>query len=231
MTTAAPPHGFVLSVNLGRALQVPYSSAPFTGIDKRPVDHPVMVSAPGLKGVAGSGLAGDDVCDRRHHGGNDQAVYAYAREDLDTWQAEIGRPLVCGSFGENVTTTGIDISRAVIGEQWVVGETLVLEVSDPRIPCRTFAGFLAERGWVKRFTERAAPGTYLRVITPGEVAAGDEIRVRHQPGHGVSVAIAFRAFTREPDLLASLVGVQGLSPEAQSSVAERATITLDTDLA
>ncbi|MET3803485.1 MOSC domain-containing protein YiiM [Nakamurella sp. UYEF19] len=228
--TISLPIGSVLSVNLGRAMDMPYTSAPAgTGIDKRPVAHPVMVTAPGRKGVAGSGLAGDDVCDLRHHGGDDQAVYAYAREDLDSWQAEIGRPLPGGSFGENLTTTGIDISNAVVGEQWAVGDTLVLEVSDPRIPCRTFAGFLAERGWIKRFTERAEPGTYLRVITSGEVAAGDRIQVLHRPDHGITVATAFRAFTTEPELLASLVGVEGLSPEAKSSVAKRVPISLDAD--
>ncbi len=229
MTNDRLPAGSVLSVNLGTAKEFEFTSAPRTGIDKRPVDHPVMVSAPGRKGVAGSGLDGDDVCDRRHHGGDDQAVYAHAREDLDAWQAEIGRPLAGGSFGENLTTTGIDISGAVIGEQWAIGETLVLQVSDPRIPCRTFAGFLAERGWVKRFTQRAEPGTYLRVLTPGPVSAGDDIRIRHRPDHGVTVATAFRAFTTEPDLLALLVGVDDLSPEAKSSVARRAPIELDAD--
>lgn len=227
-TDSLLPLGSVLSVNIGRAMEFEFTSAPQTGIDKRPVDHPVMVAAPGRKGVAGSGLAGDDVCDRRHHGGDDQAVYAYAREDLDRWQAELGRALAGGSFGENLTTTGIDITNAVVGEQWAVGETLVLEVSDPRIPCRTFAGFLAEHGWLSRFTQRAEPGTYLRVLTPGPVTAGDHVRVLHRPGHGVSVATAFRALTTEPDLLAQLVGVDALSAEAKASVARRVPIVLHT---
>lgn len=226
-----PPSAAVLSVNLGAAMDAGFTSAARTAIDKRSVDHPVMVTAPGPKGIAGSGLAGDDVCDRRHHGGNDQAVYAYAREDLDTWQAELGRTLAAGSFGENLTTEGVDITNAVVGEQWAIGDTLVLEVSDPRIPCRTFAGFLAQRGWMKRFTQRAAPGTYLRVLTPGPVSAGNGIRIIHRPDHGVTVATAFRAFTTEPELLARLVGVEGLSPEAKSAVTKRSRIALDADLA
>ncbi|SDP42339.1 MOSC domain-containing protein YiiM [Nakamurella panacisegetis] len=217
----------MLSVNIGRAMEFEHTSASHTGIDKRPVDHPVMVTAPGPKHVAGSGLAGDDVCDRRHHGGDDQAVYAYAREDLDTWSAELGRDLPSGCFGENLTTIGLDITNAVVGERWAVGDTLVLQVSDPRIPCRTFAGFLGEAGWVKRFTERSAPGTYLRVITPGPVGAGDAIRVVDRPDHGVTVRVAFRALTVEPALLARLVGVDGLSDEAKRSVARRAPIELD----
>lgn len=217
----------VQSVNIGRAMEFEYTSASQTGIDKRPVAHPVMVSAPGPKHHAGSGLAGDDVCDLRHHGGNDQAVYAFAREDLDSWSAELGRHLPDGGFGENLTTVGLDITNAVVGEQWAVGDTLVLEVSDPRIPCRTFAGFLSEQGWIKRFTQRAEPGTYLRVITPGPVSAGDRIRIINRPDHGVTVSTAFRAFTGQPELLAALVGIRGLSPEAELVVAHRTRIELD----
>ena len=224
MTTST---SHVLSVNIGRAMEFEHTSAAHTGIDKRPVDHAVMVTAPGPKHVAGSGLAGDDVCDLRHHGGNDQAVYAYAREDLDTWSTEIGRHLPGGCFGENLTTVGLDITNAVVGERWAVGDTLVLEVSDPRIPCRTFAGFLNERGWVKRFTQRAEPGTYLRVVTPGPVAPGDSITVIDRPDHGVTVQVAFRALTVEPALLGRLVGVDGLSAEAKQSVARRVTVELD----
>lgn len=161
------------SVNVGRARPTEHTSAPSgrSGIDKRPVTAPVQVTAPGgPKGTAGSGLAGDSVCDTRHHGGDDQAVYAFAREDLDRWSHELGRPLANGCFGENLTTRGLDITGALVGERWLIGGGLLLEVSDPRIPCRTFAGFLDERGWVRRFTARGAPGTYLRVIEPGPPA-------------------------------------------------------------
>ena len=214
----------VLSVNVGRVMASEHASASYTGIDKRPVQHPVLVRAPGPKHVGGSGLAGDDVFDLRHHGGNDQAVYAYAREDLDRWAAEFGHPVSSGGFGENLTTVGVDIGRTIVGERWAIGDTLLLEVSDPRIPCRTFAGFLGERGWIKRFTARAESGTYLRVLQPGPVSAGDEIRVLHRPDHGVTVATVFRAFTTESDLLAKLVDVQALSAEAKATIARRARV-------
>jgi MOSC domain-containing protein YiiM len=209
------------SVNLGRAAPAAYLKGRSTGIDKRPVDHPVQVTAPGPKHVAGSGLAGDDVCNRRHHGGNDQAVYAYAREDLDHWAAELGSPLTSGSFGENLTTAGIDISAAILGEQWAIGEHLVLEISDPRIPCRTFAGFLGQRGWMRRFTQRADAGTYLRVVVPGEVSAGDPVTVVHRPAHGITVRTAFQAFTSDRNLMAELVDISSLSAEAQATVNNR----------
>ncbi|MEU6522060.1 MOSC domain-containing protein [Streptomyces sp. NPDC046924] len=207
----------LLSVNLGRPQAVPYTDQPegVTGIDKRPVDGPVRVAAPGPKGVGASGLAGDAVCETRHHGGDDQAVYAMAREDLDEWEGVLGRTLPNGSFGENLTTAGIDLSGALIGERWGIGSEVVLEVTSGRIPCRTFQGHLGEKGWVKRFTQRGAPGAYLRVVRPGEVRAGDTIRRVHRPDHEVTVALQFRAVTTERALLPRLLAAaDALHPEA-----------------
>jgi MOSC domain-containing protein YiiM len=200
--------GSVLSVNVGQGTSIAASTtAPsgLTGIDKRPVGGPVAVAAPGPSGVGGSGLAGDEVCDLRHHGGNDQAVYAYAREDLDRWERELGRELGNGAFGENLTTLGIDLGEVRIGERWRVGERLVLEAASPRIPCNTFATWLGERGWVRRFTRAAVSGVYFRVIEPGEVRAADPVEVVRRPGHEVSAAFVFRALTTEPALRPRLI--------------------------
>ncbi|MCS0600168.1 MOSC domain-containing protein [Streptomyces sp. LP11] len=207
----------LLSVNLGTARPVPFTDHPdgVTGIDKRPADGPVRVAAPGPKGTGGSGLAGDTVCDLRHHGGADQAVYAFAREDLDAWERELGRPLANGCFGENLTTDGLDVSGALIGERWRVGSEVVLEVTSGRIPCRTFQGHLGEPGWVKRFTRKGVTGAYLRVIAPGAVQAGDPIEIVHRPGHGVTAATQFRAVTTERELLPGLLAAgDALHPEA-----------------
>ncbi|MFF4486923.1 MOSC domain-containing protein [Streptomyces sp. NPDC001544] len=197
----------LLSVNLGRARAVPYTDQPegLTGIDKRPVDGPVRVAAPGPKGVGGSGLAGDAVCEMRHHGGDDQAVYAYAREDLDVWERELGRSLSNGCFGENLTTAGLDVSGALIGERWRIGSEVVLEVTSGRIPCRTFQGHLGEQGWVKRFTRKGVTGAYLRVIEPGEIRAGDAVEIVHRPDHDVTATLQFRAATTERELLPRLL--------------------------
>jgi MOSC domain-containing protein YiiM len=206
----------LLTVNVGRPTAVEYTDAPggVTGIDKRPAEGAVYVADPGPKGKGASGLAGDAVCDLRHHGGSDQAVYAFAREDLDFWEGELGRPLANGSFGENLTTSGLDITGAKIGERWRIGPDLLLEATSGRIPCRTFQGKLGEKGWVKRFTRHAATGAYLRVLSPGEIRSGDPIEIVHRPDHEVTVAMAFRAVTLERELLPRILAAgEALHPE------------------
>lgn len=211
----------LLSVNLGVPRSSPATRIGVTGIDKRPIDGPVEVRAPGPKGSGlGSGIAGDNILDGGHHGGDDQAVYAYAREDLDKWAASLGRELAGGVFGENLTTRGLDVTGALIGERWQVGPEVLLEVSAPRIPCSTFAHWMDERGWIKRFTEWGAPGAYLRVVRPGKVRAGDPVEVVERPEHDVTVGLTFRALTREPELLPRLLAA-GALPESVLAKARR----------
>ncbi|PVC83075.1 MOSC domain-containing protein [Streptomyces sp. CS131] len=208
----------LLTVNISRPRPNAQTEGPggLSGIDKRPVEGPVEVRDPGPKGVGGSGLAGDAVCDLRHHGGSDQAVYAFAREDLDAWERELGgRKLADGAFGENFTTLGVDVSGALIGERWRVGADLVLEVTSGRIPCRTFAEHLGEKGWVRRFTQEGVTGAYLRVVEPGAVRAGDPVEIVHRPDHEITAALQFRASTTERTLLPSLLAAgEALHPEA-----------------
>lgn len=229
MTDAAPGRlsvnveavGTVLSVNVGRLTPNPAKRIGITGIDKRPVDGPVSVADPGPAGVGGSGLAGDAVADLRHHGGTDQAVYAYALEDLAHWSASLGRDLSPGSFGENLTTSGVDLTGTPIGSLWRVG-TALLRVTVPRVPCGTFAHFLGERRWEKRFTAAARPGTYLSVAAPGTLRAGDAITVEHRPAHDVTVGLVFRAITLEQDLLPSLLPAgDDLTPELRALLTRR----------
>ena len=192
-----------------------------TGIDKQPVEGPVRVRRAASKGTGDVGLAGDRVFDIKNHGGTDQAVYAYAREDLDYWAAEIGLDLGNGAFGENLTTAGIDVNGALIGERWRIGPEVILEVSCPRIPCGTFQGWLGQQGWIKRFTAAARPGAYLRVIAPGEIRGGDPVTIEHRPGHDVSIALTFRALTTEPDLLPRLEPADALPQETKTQVRAR----------
>ena len=212
----------LLSLNIGKPRGNPWKGLVATGIDKRPVRHAVAVTTPGPKGTGAVGLAGDRAHDVKHHGGADQALYAYAREDLDTWQEQLGRRLDDGAcFGENLTTVDVDVNGALIGERWRIGTDVLLEVTGPRIPCVTFQGWLGEPGWLERFIEARRPGAYLRVIDEGSIRAGDSIEVVSRPEHDVTVALAFRAFTTEPELLPRLAVASALPEEAKGLVRRR----------
>ncbi|MFF3442607.1 MOSC domain-containing protein [Streptosporangium sp. NPDC002721] len=213
----------LLSVNIGHPRPNPWKGLPSTGIDKRPVDGPVAVTDPGPKGTGAVGLAGDRAHDVKHHGGSDQAVLAHAREDLDEWESELGRPLANGLFGENLTTLGVDVNGALIGERWRIGPDVVLEVSCARLPCATFEGRLERDGWIKQFTRAARPGAYLRVIEPGEIRAADPIVIVHRPAHDVTVELFFRAMTLEPQLLPRLLAADALPEESRERVRRRTT--------
>ena len=182
-----------------------------TGIDKRPAAGPVTARR--------LGLVGDTICDTEHHGGLDQAVYAYAEEDAAWWQQELAGELRLavrpGVFGENLTTRGLDVTRAVIGERWRIGST-ILQVSAPRIPCSTFAAFWAVHQLIKRFTAVGRPGAYLRVLAEGQLSAGDRITVLDRPAHGLTIEQTFRALTGDRSLAALLVAAPELPDEARA---------------
>ena len=203
--------GQVISTNVGTPREAAWAGIGRTSIDKQPVSGPVPVSR--------LGLHGDQVSDTKYHGGVDQAVYAFAREDLDWWAAELGGEIRDGQFAENLTTRGIDVNEAEVGERWRIGST-VLEVAMVRIPCNDFKNWqrlngFDDRAWVRRFAERGRPGAYLRVIQEGELQAGDDIFVVHQPGHGVTISTMFRAMTVDRTLLPELFKIDNLARVAR----------------
>jgi MOSC domain-containing protein YiiM len=184
-------------------LDIPGRGPTRSAIDKRPVDGPVA--------VARLGLAGDVQVNKKFHGGEGQAVYAYAQEDADHWSAELERSLPPGRFGENLRTAGLDLTGAVIGERWRVG-TALLEVTAPRTPCAKFQAYWGVPQLIKRFTAHGASGAYLRVLETGELGAGDPVEVVSRPDHGITLGMAFRAFTTERARLADLEPVTDVLP-------------------
>ena len=160
-----------------------------TAIDKRAVKGPVKVHKLGLQG--------DIQANRVHHGGPDQAVYAYSQADADYWARELERELPPGIFGENLRVAGIEPTNAVIGERWKIGLDLEVEVTSPRTPCATFQRRMGEAQFVKRFSGEGRVGAYLRVLRVGTIRAGDHIHKLYVPKHGVTVGKWFR----EPDLV------------------------------
>lgn len=206
----------VVSVNVGlpKAVDHATTSLPTTGIEKHPVEGPVRITAAGVEGNA--------VADTRNHGDAWMRVYAYSVEDYAWWQAELGRTLRPGHFAEQLTTEGVDLNAALVGETWRVGSAL-LRIAHVRTPCLTFQGWMGHTGydadrWIKRFVLAGRPGPYFRVLEEGVVEAGSPITVVDRPDHDVTVADLFAAVTIRPGLLPRLVAVPDLKPW----VAERA---------
>ena len=195
--------GRVLSVNVGGVRDFEYGGRPArSAIWKSPVAGRIPVQ--------GVNLAGDDQADRQAHGGPDKVVYAYAIEDSRWWQQQIGRSLGYGEFGENLTTEGIDLNDALVGERWQIGTT-VFEVSEPRIPCWRLGVRMNHKMFPRQFTEALRPGSYLRLIVEGTVGAGDEIRIVERPPQGLTVRDVFRIYTRDRDEVQRLVTVPRMS--------------------
>ncbi len=191
----------VISVNVARGKDADWAGKlGRTAIDKRPVAARVEVGR--------LGLGGDEQADKLAHGGPEQAVYAYAREDLDWWVEQLGREVASGMFGENITTAGVDVTGAMIGEIWQMG-TATVQVTGPRIPCVVFAGWMGERHWVKRFADARRPGAYLRVLREGAVAAGDQVEVVSRPDERVTIAESMTAYYGDAGLMRRLLRVEG----------------------
>jgi MOSC domain-containing protein YiiM len=193
----------VLSVNVGAVREFEYNGRPArSGIWKSPVA--------GRIAARGVNLDGDDQADRKAHGGPDKVIYAYAVEDVRWWEQEIGRPLGYGEFGENLTTEGIEVNDALIGERWEIGTT-VLEVSEPRIPCWRLGVRMNDKLFPRQFSEALRPGSYFRLIVEGSVGAGDEIRVVERPAHGLTIRDVFRIYTRDRDEVQRLLTAPRMS--------------------
>ena len=191
----------MISVNAGRGKDAAWAGRlRRTAIDKRPLTAPVE--------VGWLGLAGDEQSDTENHGGREQALYAYAREDMDWWVERLSRELANGVFGENITTSGLEVTGALIGEVWQLG-TAVVQITSPRIPCVVFAGWLDEQRWVKRFADAGRPGAYLRVLREGVVGAGDGAEVISRPDVRVTIAESMTAYYGDAALMRRLLRVEG----------------------
>lgn len=184
-----------------------------TGIWKFPVDGRVR--------VAGVNVAGDEQADLSVHGGPDKAVYSYAGEDYDWWSKDLGRELAPGTFGENLTTRGVEVTRSVVGERWRIGRVL-LEVSEPRLPCWKLSLRMDDPRFLKRFASAMRPGAYLRIIEEGDLGAGDPIEVVCVPGHGVTIETMARFALGEHDLAPELLRAPQVSASWRDWAASRA---------
>jgi MOSC domain-containing protein YiiM len=203
----------VVSVNVGGPREIDWlGKRARTAIWKEPVEGRVP--------VAGVNLAGDDQADRRFHGGPDKAVYAYADEDYDWWSRELDRPLEPGTFGENLTLQGLDVTAAVVGERWAIGSAL-LEVAQPRTPCWKIGARMDDPDFPVWFAAAGRPGAYLRIVTEGELGTGDAVDVVHRPGHGLTIGHVARIYHGDRARCGELLKAPELAEEWRAWVAER----------
>jgi len=208
-----PAGGVVVSVNAGAVRQLSVGGRTITtAIWKQPLQGPVA--------VRGVNVDGDDQADRSVHGGPDKAVYAYACEETAWWEAQVRRPLGPGAFGENLTTRGVDVSRARVGERWRIGSAL-LEVVQPRLPCFKLGLRMDDPLFPRRFARADRPGVYLRILEEGDVGAADEVRVVHRPSHVITVELIARAYLREPHLLPHALTAPELNQAWRDWISER----------
>ena len=200
----------VLSTNVAVRRADPSGRHDYTGIDKQP-QPAIELKIPGPHYGDGSGIIGDSIGDHQHHGGADKAVYAFAREELDNSETALHREIRDGFFGENLTTSGIKLAELLINQQIKIGDAL-LEVSIPRSPCATFAGWINAQGFLKSFTAHGDCGAYFRIITPGTIAAGDSMEFVGKPDHDVTMGMAFRAKMGDMELARHVVKIGCLAP-------------------
>jgi MOSC domain-containing protein YiiM len=211
--------GKVLSVNVGVVREFDYGGRPArSAVWKSPVVGPIA--------VRGVNLAGDDQADRRAHGGPDKVVYAYAVEDVRWWEQKIGRSLAYGEFGENLTTEGMEVNDALVGERWQIG-TVVFEVSEPRIPCWRLGVRMNDKLFPRHFTEALRPGAYFRLVVEGDVASGDQIRVVERPDHDLTIRDIFRIYTRDRQEVERLLAVPQMSASWRRWAADLLQTTQD----
>lgn len=209
----------VKSVSVGTPRDVTWlNRSMHTSILKVPVSGPVEVQA--------TGLVGDQQADPAQHGGTDKAVYAYAVEDLQWWSDTLRRPVPPASFGENLTVSGLELTAAVIGEQWQVG-TAVLEVSEPRTPCWKLGMAMGDRLFPRAFTAARRPGVMLRVLQAGHLQAGDEVVLGHRPSHGVTAAEVFGMYLGDREVTSRVLGAPELAQHWHGWVGHRTVWHVD----
>lgn len=173
----------ITSVNIGSAESISHGQKTVvTGINKRSTSAAVQIVTVGLEN--------DTIYDDAEHGGVDQAVYVYSAEDYEWWSAQLERPVAPGTFGDNLTISGLPADMNA-GERLLIGD-VVLEATAPRIPCSTLATRMQDRNFGLAFRRAERPGFYFRVLNEGQVTAGDTVTFVENPDCSVSMLELFR---------------------------------------
>ena len=180
----------LISVNAGLPRAVLWQDSPvLTGIFKEPVAGPVMLRT--------LNLDGDRQADLSVHGGASKAAYAYPAEHYDYWRRELPEmDLPWGMFGENFTTEGLSEKETNIGDQFEIGDAIVM-VTEPRLPCYKLGIKFERSDILRKFLASRLSGFYFAVIKEGIVQAGDQIKRLSRDSHSVTVDDIVRLYAFE----------------------------------
>lgn len=173
---SAPDHPLSLlpEVFAGSVAPLP-GDTHLSGIDKRPIAGPWIITA--------TGLIGDSQADLKVHGGPEKAIHHYPREHYDTWQAEIGPHALLvrgGAFGENLSTRGWTEAEICIGDTVRFGSAL-LQVSQGRQPCWKLNKRFDRADMAYAVQKTGRTGWYYRVLVAGRAEPGEELRLADRP--------------------------------------------------
>ncbi|MDA1190665.1 MAG: MOSC domain-containing protein [Candidatus Poribacteria bacterium] len=205
------------SVNVSLPKSVPNGDETIrTGIFKTPVSGRVILRT--------TGIDGDGQADLRVHGGPYRAAYVYDIAHYDHWKRELNRDdFAYGQFGENLTVEGLLDDEVCIGDRIRIGETTV-EVTHPRVPCLKLGLKMGDPSFPDKFLASGRVGFYLRVLTEGEIGAGDGIEVVHRDPNEVTVWDVCRVRTLEPEDIETArraIRVEALAPNWKETLQNR----------
>src|ERR1700712_704939 len=158
----------LVSLNVGLPKNVPWQGhTVYTGIWKYPVEGPRMVRRLNIDGDGQGDLAG--------HGGEQRAVLVYQADSYRHWEEVFGGDhLEHGAFGENLTVDGLGDDEVCVGDRFRIGEA-EFEVTQPRVTCFRVGMRMGQPQLPSLLVAHHRPGFYMRVLTEGHIAAGDEI--------------------------------------------------------
>jgi MOSC domain-containing protein YiiM len=172
----------VVSLNTGLPRKESFSGKEiFTGICKQPATSPLHLGKLGFEN--------DGVGDVKHHGGIDKAVCVYSLDHYPFWEKTLGMKLPVAAFGENLTVSDVDEDDICIGDIFRLGTALV-QVSQPRQPCRTLAARYGRDDLIKLVVDSGRTGFYFRVLEEGNVEKGSVLILKERDPHAVTVSFA-----------------------------------------
>ena len=185
-----------------------------TGICKQPVTGPLRLNRLGFEH--------DGVGDLLHHGGQDKAVCVYSLVHYPYWEDILGIKLPAAAFGENLTVSDLKEEDICIGDVFELG-TALLQVSQPRQPCRTLAARYGRDDLVKLVADSGRTGFYFRVLKEGIVQKGARLKLKEKDPHGITVLFASHTFhldRKNCEAIEKVLAVSSLSVSWQKSFQE-----------